>query len=60
MTNKPYRPRTCREPACRAKLNREEVLYNGGFCDPCVEALLARGEAEKQRLYLNQNNTPRR
>ncbi len=56
---RPYRRMLCREPACRKKLEREEVLYNAGYCDSCVESFIARGEAEKKRLAqpIVHNNT---
>ena len=47
---RPYRRLMCREPACRKKLARDEVLYNDGYCNSCVESFLVRAEVERKRL----------
>lgn len=42
----PYR-RHCQELGCNKKLSRDEVLYNGGYCDDCLAENVRRGQREK-------------
>ena len=40
----------CQVPTCNKRLKRDEVLYNDGYCDVCIEEFLERAAVERKRL----------
>ena len=50
---RPLRPPRCRDRHCGQRLNRDEALYNGGFCEKCVQENIEKNELEAKETRVN-------